>query len=177
MTSKPASRRRRATTLAPRSWPSMPAFATTTLMGRPSRLPASRERGGMRLEVARVVILPEDLAQRVHDLADRGVGVDGFQDRRDEVGAAEGGFADVLQGALPASAAASAEILKSADLLLLQRVVDLQDGNAGIVVLGDVAIHADDDLFTCIDARLMARGGIGDLHLREARFDGRHHAA
>src|SRR5438552_3578123 len=34
MTSKPASRRARATTLAPRSWPSSPGFATKTRMGR-----------------------------------------------------------------------------------------------------------------------------------------------
>src|SRR5205807_7910753 len=34
MTSNPASRRARAMTLAPRSWPSRPGFATTTRYGR-----------------------------------------------------------------------------------------------------------------------------------------------
>src|SRR6476661_1541316 len=37
MTSMPASRRAAATTLAPRSWPSRPGFATRTRMGRMAR--------------------------------------------------------------------------------------------------------------------------------------------
>src|SRR5438067_410950 len=118
MTSMPASRRSLATTLAPRSWPSIPAFATTTLMGRPSP-PAPLHKGeGSSLEVARVSVLTEDVAEGVHDFADGGVGVDRFQDRRDEVGAAEGGFADALEGAEVVLATAGAEVLQAGDLLL-----------------------------------------------------------
>src|SRR6185436_15484625 len=52
MTSIPASRSARATTLAPRSWPSRPGFAMTTRMGRSamtaSLSPATGDRPGRR---------------------------------------------------------------------------------------------------------------------------------
>src|SRR5581483_8701514 len=111
MTSKPASRRRRATTLAPRSWPSIPALATTTLMGRDGWEREEAFSGDTRdtgkasslasgaLEEPGISVFTKHISQGVHDLADGGVGVDGVKDGRDEVGLAEGGFADHLEGA------------------------------------------------------------------------------
>src|ERR1017187_4891328 len=46
MTSTPASRRARATTFAPRSWPSKPGFAITTRMLLMTYLPTRRARAG-----------------------------------------------------------------------------------------------------------------------------------
>src|SRR5579875_764429 len=46
MTSMPASRRARATTLAPRSWPASPGFATSTRIGRETSLIVALPRAG-----------------------------------------------------------------------------------------------------------------------------------
>src|SRR5579884_2999926 len=118
MTSNPASRSSRATTLAPRSCPSMPAFAITTRIGLESRVSSLESPADARpetpdprpSEVARVAVLPEDVAQRVHDLAGRRVGVDRLQDGRHQVGSPEGRLADRLQRPQVPFAAALAQL-------------------------------------------------------------------
>src|SRR5947208_10115416 len=81
MTSIPASRSARAITFAPRSWPSSPGFAMTTLSlrihRRNRREPASYYRD--------LFVLAPDLPQRVAHLADRRVGADGVKNRRHQV--------------------------------------------------------------------------------------------
>src|SRR5215218_4071599 len=69
MTSIPASRRARAMTFAPRSWPSSPGFATSTRIFLSLML-----EGGLLVEAVNV-------AQRVADFAERGVGADGLDGR------------------------------------------------------------------------------------------------
>src|SRR5216683_2513206 len=83
MTSKPASRRARATTLAPRSWPSRPGLATSTR--------------GATLENDRLLELAPGLAQHVGDLAQGAVGLDGVDQHRHQVGVTAGGGADLAQ--------------------------------------------------------------------------------
>src|SRR3954463_10246826 len=72
MTSMPASRRARAITLAPRSWPSRPGLATKT------RIRRSIQRCRC-LKYAAFVIQAEDAAQRLANLADCGGGAHCFQ--------------------------------------------------------------------------------------------------
>src|ERR1700674_4881213 len=75
MTSYPASRRARATTFTPRSWPSSPTFATMIRIGRTAvelirplaRCRCRRPRSG------------------VHDLAFGGIGANRFEDVRHQV--------------------------------------------------------------------------------------------
>src|SRR5919107_6396117 len=69
MTSMPASRSARAMTFAPRSWPSSPGFATRTRIFLSLML-----EGGLLVESVNV-------AQRVADFAERGVGAHGLDGR------------------------------------------------------------------------------------------------
>src|SRR5262245_4566089 len=90
----PASRSARATTFAPRSWPSSPGLATST---RILRVPGCFAAGSvvpapvMSSENGRFGVLAPDLAQRVAHLAQRRVGPRGLEDRVHQVvGAARG---------------------------------------------------------------------------------------
>ena len=62
------------------------------------------------------------------------------------------------------------------DLLLLERGVDLEDRDR-LLVLEDVAIHADDDALPGLDLGLVAVRRLGDLALEEVLLDRRDHAA
>src|SRR5215470_1667443 len=74
MTSMPASRRRRAITLTPRSWPSSPTFASSTRIG------------WLKLEDRRLHVGPELRAKRFDDLSTRGAGAHGLDRRGHDVG-------------------------------------------------------------------------------------------
>ena len=76
MTSMPASRSARAMTLAPRSCPSSPGLAMTTLKS----FASIRSIGDF-------FVLAPHLAERVAHLADGGIGADGVEDRRHQVAA------------------------------------------------------------------------------------------
>src|SRR6187455_1717047 len=73
MTSMPASRSARAITLAPRSWPSRPGLAMTTL----SFLIGA---GAWGLDDRDFFVLAPDVAQRVAHLAHCRIGADGVED-------------------------------------------------------------------------------------------------
>ena len=62
------------------------------------------------------------------------------------------------------------------DLLLLERRVDLEDRDR-LLVLEDVAVHADDDALPRLDLGLVAVRRLGDLALEEVLLDRRDHAA
>src|SRR5690348_7353018 len=83
----PASRRARAITLAPRSWPSSPGLATSTRIG------------GRMLEMRRLLVSPEHVAERIADLAERRVGPDRVEDVRHRVLGALGGAAERVERA------------------------------------------------------------------------------
>src|SRR5262245_58981781 len=91
MTCMPASRRARATTLTPRSWPSSPTLARMTRMGGsfPSLLILSPLCGS--------VISPEDVRQRRHDLADRAAGAGRLDEGRHQVLARRRDLADLVE--------------------------------------------------------------------------------
>src|SRR6476646_5647038 len=86
----PASRRARAMTLAPRSWPSNPGFAMTTrifcivVVAASRRLPASGWQPvaeSWSLYQRYLFVLTPDFAQRVAHLSHRGVGTDAVHQR------------------------------------------------------------------------------------------------
>src|SRR5439155_1463323 len=89
MTSMPASRSARATTFAPRSWPSRPAFATTTRIGR--------------LEIAGVDIRSVDLLQHRDLLADRRVCPRAFEEREHELASRLRSMAQLVERCAPAA--------------------------------------------------------------------------
>src|SRR5579862_4705421 len=92
MTSIPASRSARAMTFAPRSWPSSPGFAITTLSFLIDRQSAVRNPQSAMSYDGYFLVLAPDVPERVAHFADRRVGAHGLEDRRhDVVGAARGG--------------------------------------------------------------------------------------
>src|SRR5690625_7165934 len=98
----PASRRTRATTLAPRSWPSSPALATTTLVD------------GVTSECGRLIELTEDLSEHTGDFADRAVGAHTVQQLRHQVSPVFGRRSQLSQVVLHARLiACGADMLQS----------------------------------------------------------------
>src|SRR5690349_6195583 len=91
MTSIPASRNARAITLAPRSWPSRPGLAMTTLSLRislarsvgPADVRTGRSSG--RSDDWHFLVFSPHLAKRVAHLADRRIGADRVEDWRHQV--------------------------------------------------------------------------------------------
>src|SRR5580693_9159616 len=95
----PASRRARAITLAPRSWPSRPGLAMRTRIF----LPGMRSEGYFKifgLGNGDFLIDAEGLAQGVADLTERGVGFYGFQEMGHQVFGALGGMAEGIEAPL-----------------------------------------------------------------------------
>src|SRR4030066_52904 len=82
MTSMPASRSARETTLAPRSWPSRPGLAIRTLIfltGMASSFARPRSKRH------RLLVFPVDVFQSVHDLSQGCVSLDAFQEIGHEI--------------------------------------------------------------------------------------------
>src|SRR5690349_8710494 len=100
----PASRRARAITLAPRSWPSRPGLAMTTrifrTIGSPVHGPGTGSSGlppaGRSYEWHFLVFAP-DVAQRVAHLADRRIGADTIEQRIHRILAAARRFAQTVE--------------------------------------------------------------------------------
>src|SRR5215208_4651605 len=87
----PASRRARAITFAPRSWPSSPGLATSTRIG------------CCILQVCRLLVHAEDIAQRVADFTQGGVGPYGIEQERHRVVGPLGGAAESVERRLHAA--------------------------------------------------------------------------
>src|ERR1043166_3586009 len=140
----PASRRARAMTLAPRSWPSRPGLATSTRMGYPSGL----DNRGLRVSA-------EHGAQRIADLAQGAIGLYRIQDERHGVRGTFGGTAQVVQRTGDSLAApAGAEVAKLSRLVILSTAIDLENLD-GILARRDEAVHTDDDLALLFDRLLI----------------------
>src|ERR1700685_1759831 len=95
----PASRRARAITLAPRSWPSRPGLAMRTRIF----ISGMRWEGYFKilgLGNGDFLIDAEGLAEGVADFAECGVGFHGFQEVRHQVFGAVGGVAQGIEAAL-----------------------------------------------------------------------------
>src|SRR5512136_1520392 len=120
MTSNPASRSARATTFAPRSWPSRPGLATSTLSFLLMYILRAVHQQ-FRSERRRLFIGPKDLRHRRADLAERT--------------ASAGGVALLAQ------------VVQPAMLFLLNRIVNLEQRYLDSLTLEFVFVHADHDPF------------------------------
>src|SRR5918998_5163491 len=113
MTSIPASRSARAITFAPRSWPSSPGLATRTRIF----LSLMLESG--------LLVESVNVAQRVADFAERGVGADGLDGRGHRVVAVARGLLQLFERVGDrARVAAGLGALKALALLVADALVD-----------------------------------------------------
>src|SRR3954463_14377430 len=127
MTSMPASRSARAMTLAPRSWPSRPGFAMTTLIFCMSDLVPPSDQGNF-------LVLAPHLAQRVAHLADRRVSADAVHQRIHGVPAAARRLAAPRRRSLHALfGACRARRVEPRPLPIGGALVDIQDRQRRLV--------------------------------------------
>src|SRR5205807_3902461 len=145
---------------------------------RPRRASPRPRSAPRRSEDRRLGVAPEDLLQRLHDLALRGVGAGAGEQRLHEVALLVGG---VLaqggeRGLHGGGVAAGAHGVQARDLLALERGVDAQRGD-GLLPVELVAVDADDDALAGVDLALVSEGGVGDLALGVVALDGGDHAA
>src|SRR4051812_29820409 len=112
-----------------------------------------------------------DLLQRLDHLALGGARAGAVEQPRHEVLLRRRRAAQLGQRALHARpVAARPRGLQPADLLALQRRVDVQDRRLAVVALG-VAVDADHDLLAGVDALLQLERRVGDLPLRVVALD------
>src|ERR1043166_8223241 len=124
MTSMPASRRARAITLAPRSWPSRPGLAMTTRSFLKSAIYPLKSATSYHRNL---FVLAPDLAQRVAHLADRRIGADRIEDGRHDVLARARDRAQPIERALDAvRVARPLQPLELRELFLGGALVDVQ---------------------------------------------------
>src|SRR3990172_5809926 len=162
MTSIPASRRARATTLTPRSWPSRPILARRTRFG-----------GALTSEDDRLDVAAEDCAQCLDDLAARRPRAHGLDRLRHEILVALRSPPQLLEalrdGRLVAGRSEGGEL---ADLALLGLGVDAVELEGESVLAGvAVRIDADDHPLAALLRALEVVGRVGDLLLGPARLD------
>src|SRR3972149_1048836 len=166
MTSHPASRSARATTLMPRSCPSRPGLASRIRRARPMVLltcstrqrrpddPVGRRRGSNDRGLA---VLAVNSPQHAADLAERGVRAHALQDVVHGIFRAYGGSAQGVQSALHLYAIAlGAHAPRPVDLPPLHRGINLQRGNGGIFGDDEVVDPHDNPLPT-LDLLLKAK--------------------
>src|SRR5918997_1622250 len=140
MTSIPASRSARAITFAPRSWPSSPGFATRT------RIFLS-----LMLE-SWLLVETVNVAQRVADFAERGVGADGLDGRGHRVVARDRGLLQLFESVGDcARVALRFRMLEAFELALAHRLVDDEDGDLARLLLHQILVDADDCLLAALD--------------------------
>src|SRR2546425_3898399 len=197
MTSKPASRRARATTLAPRSWPSRPGLAITirifaSLIDSLSILPSrphlasvgwsphpvhARAPSGDGLNDGGFLVLTVHGPKDVTDFADCRLGFDALHHVVHGVLLPVGCSPQRIQRPTRLrSTAVGAVAAEPVDLFTLNLGVEAQDGDGG--VLGrDELVNADDDLFLALQLLLVVVAGFGDLALRISHLDRTHHAS
>src|SRR5262249_6781136 len=161
MTSMPASRRRRAITLTPRSWPSSPTFASSTRIGWAT------------LEDRRLHVRPELRSKRFHDLAARGARSHGRDRRRHDVGVGVADDVDELVEG-PAEAFGIATCAMDAerlDLSLLRLGIHAMQLERQVAWRLSVGVDADDDALPGLLGQLEVVGRVRDLLLQPAGLD------
>src|SRR5215470_4947942 len=198
MTSMPASRRARAMTLAPRSWPSRPGLAMSTRIffsGIPQRPleasssvienPAASSYGGF-------FVGAEDGSHGVADLTKRGVCLHRLVDVRHQVFMAElpvgrsrgvsrlcvcarrlpKGQQRAVDGGLRAVCTKFSEAIR---LAMSNGLINLQ--NLERLLGGDKIVYSDHDFLFFVERLLVAIGSFGDFTLWIASLDGGDHPA
>src|SRR5262245_58951637 len=124
MTCMPASRKARATTLMPRSWPSSPTLARTMRRGGRLAIVFLNASG---LPFRRPVIAAENIRQGFHDLADGATDLGGFQQARHQVFLTGCDSANLGQGTLDGlGVALLLHLPEAGELLLFHALVDDQ---------------------------------------------------
>src|SRR6185437_2880638 len=167
MTSMPASRRARAITFAPRSWPSNPGLATNTRIGLVM---------ACALKVRRLRIRAEDSPERVANLAQRGVRPHRIQKIRHRILRAFAGAFQSVQALLHSAVVPPpAERRELLALMLAAGLVDLQKFDRLIVALE--AVHPHDHPLPSLHFLLIPVARRRDLRLRKTLFNRRNHAA
>src|SRR5467141_776153 len=143
MTSMPASRSARATTFAPRSWPSSPGFAIRTRIFFAIGITSVEER---------LLPYPEGLSHDVADLAKGRLGPYRLEDQRHRVILGLAGLAKPFDLGLERG-------FRDLELLHLRLLID------------DEVVHSDDDPLLVLDFPLVAVRRIRDLLLEESLAD------
>src|SRR5581483_9004794 len=114
-------------------------------------------------ETSGLGVLPELLAHDAAYLPDRRAVLQGRADRVEEVAVAAGHLAELLEPRLHrVGVAIGLELLQPLDLLPLGLGVDLQDLDV-VDLVGDVLVHADDDVLLDPVALLVAPRRLLDL--------------
>src|SRR6476660_7845790 len=163
----PASRRRRAITLTPRSWPSSPTFASSTRIG------------WVTLEDRRLHVCSELCAKCLDALAARGTGTDRLDRCRHAVGVRVANHLDqIVERPGEASRVARSPVQTQRLDFSLPRLgihpMQLERQVAGRLAVG---VHADDDTLTCLLGQLEIVRRVRDLLLQPAGLDTRGGAA
>src|SRR5581483_970522 len=145
------------------------------------------ERGGVLADLAAIdarndagvgAVTPENILERLADLADGGVGARRANGEFEEVGAALGTLAERGKRSLGGGRVARrAETLQLFDLRAAHRAVVDAERFERRLVCRTVAVDADQHLLAGIDPRLRAGGGFLDPQLRQAALDRLRHAA
>src|SRR6185503_2328273 len=170
----PASRSARAMTFAPRSWPSRPGLAMTTLIFWRIFHRGLTARTGS--DYRRFDVFPPDLAQAVAHLPDGRIRTGRVQQKRHRIRAAAGsGLERRQRPADLGGIAPCAQLLEPGQLTLACRLIDVKRTDAFPRL--DEVIDADDDLLLRLDGLLRAVRAVGDLTLRVAPLDSLHHPA
>src|SRR5690348_1023035 len=124
-----------------------------------------------------VALLAEDAAQRVADLAERGEGLDGGEDARQQVLRAAGGVFEGGEGGSDSGVvAAGAQLRQLCRLAPAHFGVHTQDRRMHLFLALE-AVDADDDAPLLVQRALVLVGRLFDLALDVALLDGAHAAA
>src|SRR5678816_2252932 len=177
MTSIPASRRARAMTLAPRSWPSSPGLAIITrIFCTGTYSPATRNRLNSS-DYRRFFVFAPDVPERVAHFSYGGVCAHRVDEERHGVGRRAGPLLQRLERAMHVGVVARlTQLIELRKLLLRCGLVDVQGPNWLLVVRHEL-VHADDDLVALLDGLLEFVRAIGDFTLRITLFNGGDHPA
>src|SRR5436190_12258702 len=165
----PASRKARAMTLAPRSWPSRPGLAITTRIfcmvvagiQFPGASCQALDPANCQLPTAHcplnqryLFVLAPHLAERVAHLADGRVGAHTVEQPIHRVAGAARRLLEHLEGASDlAVVARAAQLAEPRQLAVRRGFVDVEDRDRRLVVL-HVVVDADDDLLARLDGLL-----------------------
>src|SRR6267143_1905059 len=162
MTSMPASRNARATTLAPRSWPSSPGFAIRTRIFFAIGITSVEER---------LLPYPEGLSHDVADLAKGRLGAYRLEDQRHRVVLGLAGLAKAVESLRVLSRVpCPSEFPEPIHLGLEGGFRDLERLHIGLLI-DDEVVHPDDDPLFVLDFPLVAVRRIRDLLLEESLAD------
>src|SRR6267143_652314 len=118
-----------------------------------------------------LLVFAEDAAEGVGDFSDRGVGLDGGEDRGEKILRCAGEALELGEGGFGARGITlRAESVQAGDLRALDIFIDAQRGDSAFFVR-DKVIYPDDDLFFRFNSPLEIISSLLDLTLDEAGFD------